>query len=257
MIKFFRSIRQNLLNEGKTVKYFKYAIGEIVLVVIGILIALQINNWNQDRQQRQKEKKILMELKRDLVSNDSILLNEINLQLTVASEITTTIEHLKNKKPFNDTISSYLNRIAWIERIEFVSSAYESLKSIGIDIITSDNVRADIAYLFGNRFPFTTNWLRDAGLKHADLVLPFYVKYFEMTVESVQTETQLYSEENPTLESRRLITDYENLLKSQEFINAISKKRGFKNAIVGSLKELQNRVKKTISSIDNELQNSN
>jgi len=49
MIKFFRKIRQNLLSEGKTGKYLKYAIGEIVLVVIGILIALSINNWNDNR----------------------------------------------------------------------------------------------------------------------------------------------------------------------------------------------------------------
>ena len=49
MIKFFRKIRQKLLSEGKTGKYLKYAIGEIVLVVIGILIALQINNWNENR----------------------------------------------------------------------------------------------------------------------------------------------------------------------------------------------------------------
>lgn len=49
MIKFFRKIRQNLISEGKTVKYLKYAFGEILLVVIGILIALQVNNWNTDR----------------------------------------------------------------------------------------------------------------------------------------------------------------------------------------------------------------
>ena len=51
MIKFFRHIRQNLLMENKTGKYFKYAIGEIVLVVIGILIALSLNNWNEDRKE--------------------------------------------------------------------------------------------------------------------------------------------------------------------------------------------------------------
>ncbi|RED44568.1 hypothetical protein DFQ10_103255 [Winogradskyella eximia] len=52
MIKFFRKIRKNLLAKDKTSKYFKYAIGEIFLVVIGILIALQINNWNQKRLQQ-------------------------------------------------------------------------------------------------------------------------------------------------------------------------------------------------------------
>ncbi len=49
MIKFFTRIRQRLLSEGKLSKYSLYAIGEIVLIVIGILIALQINNWNEDR----------------------------------------------------------------------------------------------------------------------------------------------------------------------------------------------------------------
>jgi len=47
MIKFFRKIRQQLLAENKFTKYLIYAIGEIVLVVIGILIALSINNWNE------------------------------------------------------------------------------------------------------------------------------------------------------------------------------------------------------------------
>jgi len=49
MIKFFRKIRQDLLSKGKTGKYLKYAIGEIILVVIGILLALQINTWNENR----------------------------------------------------------------------------------------------------------------------------------------------------------------------------------------------------------------
>ena len=54
MIKLFRNFRQSLLNEGKTSKYLKYAIGEIILVVIGILIALQINNLNEVRKEKAK-----------------------------------------------------------------------------------------------------------------------------------------------------------------------------------------------------------
>ena len=66
MIKFFRKIRQNILSEGKTGKYLKYALGEIVLVVIGILIALSINNWNEDRKNQLKETVYLEGIKTDL-----------------------------------------------------------------------------------------------------------------------------------------------------------------------------------------------
>ncbi len=69
MIKFFRKIRQNLLSEGKTGKYLKYAIGEIVLVVIGILIALQINNWNQNRIERKKESNYIENINKEFRLN--------------------------------------------------------------------------------------------------------------------------------------------------------------------------------------------
>ena len=69
MIKFFRKIRQNLLMENKTSKYFKYAIGEIILVVIGILIALQINNWNELRKDQQKETVFLKQIHTEFSEN--------------------------------------------------------------------------------------------------------------------------------------------------------------------------------------------
>lgn len=77
MIKFFRSIRKNLLNEGKTTKYFKYAIGEIILVVIGILIALQINNWNEDRKYEHQKLKLMHALKQEFLINKNALNNQL------------------------------------------------------------------------------------------------------------------------------------------------------------------------------------
>lgn len=71
MIKFFRKIRQNLLSEGNTGKYFKYAIGQIVLVVIGILIALSINNWNEERKEGIVARNIYYNFLRDIKA-DSI-----------------------------------------------------------------------------------------------------------------------------------------------------------------------------------------
>lgn len=69
MIKFFRKIRQNLLSEGKTGKYLKYAIGEIILVVIGILIALQINNWNTESENKAKIDNTLKQVQADLLND--------------------------------------------------------------------------------------------------------------------------------------------------------------------------------------------
>ena len=69
MIKFFRHIRKSLLMENKTSKYFKYAIGEILLVMIGILLALQVNNWNQNRIDKTREITLLEQLLDNFLSN--------------------------------------------------------------------------------------------------------------------------------------------------------------------------------------------
>ena len=73
MIKFFRHIRQNLLMENKTGKYLKYAIGEILLVIIGILIAVSINGWNEDRKLKKAEQSILKDLKQEMIINKKAL----------------------------------------------------------------------------------------------------------------------------------------------------------------------------------------
>lgn len=69
MIKLFRKICQNLLTENKFGKYLIYPVGEIVLVVIGILIALSINNWNEDRKDVKREIKLLYDIQNDVNKN--------------------------------------------------------------------------------------------------------------------------------------------------------------------------------------------
>ena len=79
MIKFFRHIRQNLIMENKTSKYFKYAFGEIVLVVIGILIALQINTWNEGRKARANEIKLIKGLMADAKADSIFYTSRVEL----------------------------------------------------------------------------------------------------------------------------------------------------------------------------------
>ena len=105
MIKFFRRIRQNLLMENKTGKYFKYAMGEIILVVIGILIALSINNWNENLLAQKKEETVLFKLVEDL-KIDSInltkqfnrakLINKLHLDLYLIGQAKLVPDSLKN-----------------------------------------------------------------------------------------------------------------------------------------------------------------
>ena len=76
MIKFFRGIRQKLLTENKFSKYLIYAIGEIILVVIGILIALSFNNWNENRKKQNKGKEYVTEIYKDL-KKDVLEINAI------------------------------------------------------------------------------------------------------------------------------------------------------------------------------------
>jgi hypothetical protein len=240
MIKFFRAIRKNLLNEGKTAKYFKYAIGEIVLVVIGILIALSINNSNETRKEKLKEKKILVELESNLEANSITLQKAISSQKRIIRQINMTIEHLESKKPFNDTIGKYILSIQWIEGIQFVSSAYESLKSIGVALISNDSIRADVTNLFGNEFPNQTDWLKSSGPLQASYTHPLIMKFFKQAGEF------------PT--NYKIATDYEGLLENQEFINVISTRKALKEAIVYQFENLHVRVENARSRIKKELE---
>lgn len=101
MIKFFRKIRYDLMTRNKTSRYFKYAIGEIILVVVGILIALQINNWNQIRLLKKDEillvKQLLQDTKADaLFFKDR--LNKLNAQAHFYSNLLNHCEGLPIEK---------------------------------------------------------------------------------------------------------------------------------------------------------------
>jgi hypothetical protein len=151
MIKFFRKIRQNLLSEGKTGKYLKYAIGEIILVVIGILIALQINNWNQNRITQNNQKKYLLLLKNETLNN----LNELkNAQKTIQTITNGQQELIKLIDSNHDTISEkYLSlkmndALGAIARFDFENSVLSELKISGeLKNIRNDSIRKKIVSL--------------------------------------------------------------------------------------------------------------
>jgi hypothetical protein len=102
MIKFFRTIRQNLLKQGKTSEYLKYAIGEIVLVVIGILIALWINGLYQNYRNNKLANIYLNDFKRDLIADTTTLNERILANERFIKQIDTIVYTLASKIELSD-----------------------------------------------------------------------------------------------------------------------------------------------------------
>ena len=137
------------MSENKTGIYLKYAIGEIVLVVIGILIALQINNWNENRKAKEKEVKLLIELKDDLLETKIDLLTDIEkakqILVTTNTVYKAIIEdQISETTPFKLSTSYFLETAILFPKL----SAYEAIQSEGITIISNDNLRKKITNFY-------------------------------------------------------------------------------------------------------------
>ena len=145
MIKFFRNIRQKLLSENKFSKYLIYAVGEIILVVIGILMALQINNWNTDSERRDEESILLKALKEDFLENRKRLHETITYQkgmLDYSNSFIKLITSKTNKTVSTDSILKLkaYGANSWY-RAELVNSTFKTIISSGkSDIIQNRNL---------------------------------------------------------------------------------------------------------------------
>ena len=161
MIQFFRKIRFNLMEKNKTGKYLKYAFGEIVLVVIGILIALQINNWNELNKERANEKIILNEirdnLKFDLKDFESNIANLQNKAISSKSMLKT----LESNSDYNDSIGYFFFYLKTYPHFSNKSNGYNLLQSKGLDIIQNDSIRKSITDLYEDRYQYLKTYEKE------------------------------------------------------------------------------------------------
>ncbi|MBU3822025.1 hypothetical protein KO566_08140 [Flavobacteriaceae bacterium XHP0103] len=152
MIKFFRKIRQQLLKEGKTTNYLKYAIGEIILVVIGILIALQINNWNEKRKSNKEAHEVLLSLQEDFQTNISLIKQNSdrvkNMSYNTSKLIETIDRENINVNP--DSLGYYIvvgGGSWWREQTR--SNTYDALSGAGkLDLIRNKKLQELLANFY-------------------------------------------------------------------------------------------------------------
>ena len=126
-------MRQNLLMENKTGKYVKYAIGEIVLVVIGILIALQINNWNTDRKNRFLAQDILLDLREEYRSNLAQLEQKIAMRNNIIKDAKDILEYVDDAN-HNVNLDTLIKKL----RLLKFDPTFDPIQN---DLISSGNIR--------------------------------------------------------------------------------------------------------------------
>jgi hypothetical protein len=221
MIKFFRKIRQNLIAEGKTANYLKYAIGEIILVVIGILIALQINTWNQERINSREEQRIFQDLSEELEYNRFLLQYGSNTMLEVAA----AAERMLSGS--NDTDGTFseeafnqdLDKLTWVWVSGRPTTLYDVLSASGdINIISSPVLRKKLADLKRNqesliKFEEIQNRFVDEQLR------PF----LNQNVDRTKVRSLLIGAERvPVVQNSVFPPNTRELLQNREFANLLT-----------------------------------
>ena len=148
MIKFFRKIRYDLLEKNKTGKYLKYAIGEIVLVVIGILIALQINNWNENRLKKDATLNYLEQIKSELVLDVEFL----NDQLKTSQNSINYLNLISEGKYGNIDLSKLLYSLSQnLSQRNFGASYNKLLETGNTEYINDDELSKNLqSYYFAS-----------------------------------------------------------------------------------------------------------
>ena len=239
MLTFFRRIRKGLLEGGATSKYLLYAIGEIALVVIGILIALQINNWNEWRKDRAKEKEVLS----DLVENLELNIIELDRVIESGTSLNTSkrkvISALESKSPYSDSLGfHFLVSAIALPESTLSESGYEMLKNQGFDILTTKTLAKEIVQLFEITYKAHEKREKSANVIYLiEDMTRYYRRFFKLSY-------------NPT---RRIPIDYPALNNDNYFIEGMKAIVSYTDLLIRRSWETLSETKRVLQLIKDEL----
>ena len=256
MIPFFRRIRKKMADDNKPMKYARYAIGEILLVVIGILIALQINNWNEDLKTRNKELTYLENIKTDLLLNVDELNNFLKLRDSCVVSCNRVLDYYEGKIELDlvDFNFHSVNLMIWFPFNQHDNTYNELLNSGNLAIISDKKIKNDlqdmqvgfknIAFIEGEMQQDYESYLYDVYFAMADVNRN--LKQFEAYID-------LNSTADATKLSKPEILD---LLKNIKFKNGVRLSKYNSNLLIVEYNDMIKTTQNIIKRIDDEL-NSN
>ena len=180
MLHFFRKIRRDLLANSQFFKYLKYAIGEIILVVLGILIALYINEWNKTRLDIQFEKVILSGIQKDIQYEVNFLHDWNEYTIERVNRISTLDSLLKGEMPvYHKSLDKLFGAVWGLNAYELDNKAkYENIKSRGLNTIQVDSLREQLIFIYETLYPRLEALWGIEMFQNENVLLPYYMKHF-------------------------------------------------------------------------------
>jgi hypothetical protein len=241
------------MEKNKTGKYFKYAIGEIVLVVIGILIALQINNWNEDRKVKKQETQIYTELKSDLIQTKNVIQNAISQHKKRLKSTQQLIIDISNKKSYSDSIYRLFADAGGGFNIIPKTSAFENLKNIGLNTLSNDSLRVSISNLFQLDLKRLED---DLGFKNSSLniteqLYPYQMKYLFLDTDE---PTNYGFKHTDSIKVYKLkIKNYDTFLTDNDLLKTLQLSLWYRSNLVNEEVEIIEAIDNVIEGIKQEL----
>ena len=238
MIKFFRKIRQRLLTENKFSKYLIYAIGEIVLVVIGILIALQVNNWNEIRKFNKEGVKIMQELKSEFLDNRIVLEERIRF-LDNANNCVRTVLGFMNKESVEiqqTNIDSIINKSLGYGNYNPANSTILELISSGkLNLIKNNSLKKNL-FKWLQILEDSDEDFKNQDLQTATLLIPYLYKNISM--KNLNTLNTYFKNKEVEKKSELFTGDYSKVFHDLEFENLYQDKLLWNTTMLNHYKDL-------------------
>lgn len=251
MINFVRKIRQNLLLEGKTRKYLKYAFGEIVLVMVGILLALQVTNWNNQRLERLRERAILKNLQIDFQNNIANL-ETASASFEVAYQASVDLlEIIKGDQQINPEEVEHLVDIIVNKTMSYdliTGSINEIFNTGSLNLIQDSALKKQIS-----NWSFYYSDTEDDIVIYRDYLFSFLVPSLTDKVRMRNMSVPDFFEEDldlPPISKSEFQVNYEQTIRTFEFENEVYNNALNYMYVLNSYKVFQNYLTETLALID-------
>ncbi|TFG63904.1 MAG: hypothetical protein E4H32_03730 [Nitrospirales bacterium] len=157
MVRLLRQLRESALSKPNFIRYVSYALGEIILIAVGILIAVQIDDWNESRNMRKLEINALEAIAASLEESTNNLEDNRDAETRWLGYNQLILDHLDTCRPYSPELDQAFGSYFWTSKAELAVGAYEQLKSHGLSLISNSEIQRQITYLFEVRFPKTTS----------------------------------------------------------------------------------------------------